>query len=137
MAQTRRTFLQSAALTLGAMAAPRAQAPVSDIRVPRVRFAGADISRLVVGCNPFYGFAHFNDTLAAIMREYYTAERVCDVLHQCSRFGINAYNYVNIGRAPQDWQRTTAASCACCSRTSSSEPQRQRSRSPAGTAVAS
>jgi hypothetical protein len=74
-------------------------------RIPRVRFAGADISRLVVGCNPFYGFAHFNDTLAQIMREYYTPERVCEVLHQCSRFGINAYNYVNLGRAPQDWQR--------------------------------
>jgi hypothetical protein len=74
-------------------------------RIPRVRFAGADISRLVVGCNPFYGFAHFNDTLAQIMREYYTAERVCDVLHQCNRVGINAYNYVNLGRAPQDWQR--------------------------------
>ncbi len=109
MAQTRRTFLQSAALAAGAMAAaPLAQAPVSDIRIPRVRFAGADISRLIVGCNPFYGFAHFNDTLAAIMREYYTAERVCDVLHQCNRFGINAYNYVNLGRAPKDWERFLA-----------------------------
>jgi hypothetical protein len=108
VAQTRRTFLQSAALTLGAVAAPLAQGPVSEIRIPRVRFAGADISRLVVGCNPFYGFAHFNSTLATIMREYYTAERVCDVLHQCNRFGINAYNYVNLGRAPQDWQRFLA-----------------------------
>ncbi|MGZ8781198.1 MAG: hypothetical protein ACXW31_14860, partial [Thermoanaerobaculia bacterium] len=108
MAQTRRTFLQSAALTLGAVAAPLAQGPVSEIRIPRVRFAGADISRLVVGCNPFYGFAHFNSTLATIMREYYTAERVCDVLHQCNRFGINTYNYVNLGRAPQDWQRFLA-----------------------------
>jgi hypothetical protein len=108
VAETRRTFLQSAALTLGAMAAPLAQGPVSDIRIPRVRFAGADISRLVVGCNPFYGFAHFNDTLAQIMREYYTAERVCDVLHQCNRFGINAYNYVNLGRAPRDLERFLA-----------------------------
>ena len=108
MAHTRRTFLQSAALTLGAVAAPLAQGPVSEIRIPRVRFAGADISRLVVGCNPFYGFAHFNSTLATIMREYYTAERVCDVLHQCNRFGINTYNYVNLGRAPQDWQRFLA-----------------------------
>lgn len=79
--------------------------PVSRIRIPRIRFADAEISRLVVGCNPFYGFAHFNSTLSTIMREYYTPERVCDVLHQCNRFGINAYNYVNLGRAPQDWQR--------------------------------
>jgi hypothetical protein len=124
LAQTRRTFLQSAALTLGAVGGPlgvttrarggrqaepeqpsRPAAPVARIRIPKVRFANAEISRLVVGCNPFYGFAHFNSTLAAIMREYYTAERVCDVLHQCSRFGINAYNYVNLGRAPRDWER--------------------------------
>jgi hypothetical protein len=117
LAETRRTFLQSAALTLGAvgsrLAVPDAQttqspspaAPASQIQVARMRFANAEISRLVVGCNPFYGFAHFNTILATVMREYYTPERVCDVLHQCSRFGINAYNYVNLGRAPQDWQR--------------------------------
>jgi hypothetical protein len=124
MAQTRRTFLQSAALTLGAMGSPlvvtgQGQAgqrpepgqpatPASQIRIPRVRFANADISRLIVGCNPFYGFSHFNTILSTMMREYYTAERVCDVLHQCSRFGVNTYNYVNLGRAPQDWARFLA-----------------------------
>jgi len=76
--------------------------------VPKVRFGAAEISRLVVGCNPFYGFAHFNNILATVMSEYYTAERVCDVLHQCARFGINAYNYVNLGRAPQDLDRFQA-----------------------------
>jgi hypothetical protein len=127
MAQTRRTFLQSAAMTLGAVGAPpgvtaqappgrqgvpdqpaRPATPVGHIRIPRIRFANAEISRLVVGCNPFYGFAHFNSTLSTIMREYYTAERVCDVLHQCGRFGINAYNYVNLGRASQDLERFRA-----------------------------
>jgi hypothetical protein len=134
MAQTRRRFLQSAALAIGAAgtplvagqqgpprppasgappADPRAQAaqpstplvPASSLQVPKVRFGPAEISRLVVGCNPFYGFAHFNNILATVMREYYTAERVCDVLHQCARFGINAYNYVDLGRAPQDLDR--------------------------------
>ncbi len=118
MAQTRRTFLQSAALAFGAVGnglaaaaqgqsgqPPAPPAPASRIQVPKMRFANADVSRLVVGCNPFYGFAHFNNMLATVMREYYTPERVCDVLHQCTRFGINAYNYVNVGRAPQDWQR--------------------------------
>jgi hypothetical protein len=137
MAQTRRRFLQSAALAIGAAgtplvagqqasprppasgappADPRAQAaqpstppiPASSLQVPKVRFGAAEISRLVVGCNPFYGFAHFNNILATVMSEYYTAERVCDVLHQCARFGINAYNYVNLGRAPQDLDRFQA-----------------------------
>ncbi len=138
MAQTRRTFLQSAALAIGAagvQATEGAQAPASAagspppvppgsarpgsagavppvpasrLQVPRIRFGGVEISRLIIGCNPFYGFSHFNDTLSEVMREYYTAERVCDVLHQCARFGINAYNYVDLGRAGQDLDRFQA-----------------------------
>jgi len=141
MAQTRRRFLQSAALAIGAAGSPlvagqqapsrgpqrppasgsppadsRAQAaqpsaplvPASSLQVPKVGFGPAEISRLIVGCNPFYGFAHFNDILSRVMLEYYTAERVCDVLHQCARFGINAYNYVELGRAPQDLDRFEA-----------------------------
>jgi hypothetical protein len=137
MPQTRRDFLRSSALAFGAAgvplaakqqgstrpsppgglpAGPRAQTPqtatpptpASRLQVPKVRFGPVEISRLVVGCNPFYGFAHFNGTLSAVMREYYTAERVCDVLHQCARFGINAYNYVDLGRAGQDLDRFEA-----------------------------
>ena len=125
----RRAFLQSAGLAAGfglqaaaqtsqpapppgaPPAQPRTQPappPGSEIQVPRMKFAGVEISRLVVGCNPFYGFAHFNSILGTVMREYYTPERVCEVLHQCSRVGINAYNYVGLGRAPQDLERFQA-----------------------------
>ncbi len=41
------------------------------------------------------------------MRDYYT-ERVCDVLHQCNRFGINAFNYYPSGRVRQDFERFRA-----------------------------
>jgi hypothetical protein len=129
MAQTRRAFLQSAAMAVGAVGVAGAgggdagdlspsqaqgtqpakpPTPVSEIQVPKMRFGNVEISRLIVGCNPFYGFSHFNDTLSQVMREYYTAERVCDVLHQCARFGINAYNYVDLGRAGQDLDRFEA-----------------------------
>jgi len=115
----RRAFLQSAGLAAGfglkaAAQTPQLQTPASpppaaaEVRVPRMKFAGADISRLIVGCNPFYGFSHFNRILGTVMREYYTPERVCEVLHQCRRFGINAYNYVGLGRAPQDLERFQA-----------------------------
>jgi len=120
---TRRTFLQAAAMTVGALATPSAAGrgpgsaetqpaapatPASRVQVPKMRFGGVEIGRLVVGCNPFYGFSHFNDTLSSVMKEYYTAERVCDVLHQCARFGINAYNYVDLGRAGADLDRFQA-----------------------------
>jgi len=80
----------------------------SPVQVPKMRFGNVEISRLIVGCNPFYGFSHFNNTLSQVMIDYYTAERVCDVLHQCARFGINTYNYVDLGRAGQDLDRFAA-----------------------------
>jgi hypothetical protein len=129
MIEDRRTFLKSTALAAAGLSStamaqtqrpqgqppggqPQAPAapprPASEIQVPKMKFGKYEISRLIVGCNPLYGFAHFNGTLGTIMREYYTAERVCEVLHQCNRFGINTYNYVNTGRASQDLQRFIA-----------------------------
>jgi len=127
MLTNRRAFLRSAAMAAGLSATAVAQTqppqgppqgtpaqpaapprPVSEIQVPKMKFGKAEISRLIVGCNPLYGFAHYNATLGTVMREYYTAERVCEVLHQCNRFGINTYNYVQLGRAPQDLQRFMA-----------------------------
>ena len=115
MSNTRRTFLQSAALAAGlagtgpsasAMAGQPAEA--AEVQVPKVKFFGVEISRMVLGVNPFYGYGHYNETLGTIMREYYTAERICQVMHECNRFGINAYNYVNLGRAEQDLKRFQA-----------------------------
>jgi hypothetical protein len=124
MSNTRRSFLQSgAALAAGIAggrsasgAQPTGQAdqtaaapqPASQIQVPKMKFFHAEISRVVLGVNPFYGFAHFNNNMANTMREWYTADRVCAVMHQCTRFGINAFNYVHLGRGPQDWARFQA-----------------------------
>lgn len=73
-----------------------------------MKFGGVEISRVVVGCNPFLGTSHFNATMNGIMREYYTPQRVCDVMHQCNRFGINAFNYRHNERGASDYQRFQA-----------------------------
>jgi hypothetical protein len=73
-----------------------------------MKFFHAEISRMVLGVNPFYGFAHYNGNLGNSMREWYTPDRVCAVMHQCTRFGINAFNYVHVDRGPQDWARFQA-----------------------------
>ena len=130
MPNTRRGFLQSAALAAGyaggASAAPAQgqvrppgappdtprdsgpHKPASEVQVPKMKFYGVEISRLVAGCNPFYGFSHYNNILGTVMKEYYTPERVCEVLHQCNRFGINAHNWVDVPRARQDLERFQA-----------------------------
>ena len=121
MSKTRRSFLQSTA-ALGAglsglAARLSAQAPArstaaprsaAEIQVPKMKFGGAEISRMVLGVNPFYGFAHYNNILGTVMKEWYTEDRVCDVMHQCTRFGINAFNYVHLDRGPQDLARFRA-----------------------------
>jgi hypothetical protein len=134
MSNTRRGFLQSSAalaagltgVTAAAQPArpleqnlppgtPQAPAPpagpatpASEIQVPKIKFGNVEIGRMVLGVNPFYGYAHYNNTLGTVMKEWYTADRVCDVMHQCNRFGIDAFNYVHLDRAPQDWARFQA-----------------------------
>ena len=82
----------------------QASAPAG-MQMPMVKFGKVQISRLIVGANTFLGFGHYNDTLSTIMKEWYTAARVVDVLQQCQKTGMNAYNYVHMGRAQADWER--------------------------------
>ncbi len=125
---TRRDFLRTSAVlaaTLSGAASainahatefPQSQSPAktippkpgSDIQVPKMKFFGADISRLVLGANPICGFAHYNNNFGAAMKDWYTPDRVCKVMHECNRFGINAFNYVHLDPAPKDWARFQA-----------------------------
>jgi len=126
MSNSRRTFLQqSAALAAGVVGAPRllhseaarqeaqpkagvAQGNVAQpsgdasAQVPRMKFGNTEISRMVIGVNPMYGFAHYNSNFSRTMAEWYTQERVCEVLHRANAFGINAFNYVTWKRSPED-----------------------------------
>jgi hypothetical protein len=123
MSNTRREFLQSSAVAaagliggsnlLGAEtdtqqgAAPLSQTGTPPVQgqppqIPTMKFGGVGISRLILGVNPLYGFAHYNSNFSKAMADWYTQDRVCEVLHRANSFGINAFNYVNMGRAPQD-----------------------------------
>jgi hypothetical protein len=78
------------------------------IQIPKMKFGQAEIGRLVLGVNPLYGFAHYNSNFGEAMRDWYTQDRVCEVMHRANSYGIDAFNYVHIGRAPQDWARFQA-----------------------------
>jgi hypothetical protein len=116
MCKTRRSFLMSTAAATAAAASAQNQRPAdwlvsvadSEIRMPKVKFCGADISRVILGVNPFYGFSHFNSNFSASMREWYTQAKVVEVLRRAETLGINAVNYVHIGRAKDDWERYVA-----------------------------
>jgi len=128
MSNSRREFLQSsAALAVGVMSgaanlsaepspanppngvqASTSSSAEARVQVPRMKFGNVEISRMVLGVNPLYGFAHYNNNFSSAMREWYTQERVCEVLHRASSFGINAFNYVDVARADEDWSRFRA-----------------------------
>ncbi|MEI9977368.1 MAG: hypothetical protein WDO73_38110 [Ignavibacteriota bacterium] len=119
MADTRRSFLRSGAAIAAGVSGARAllaQTPqptalpraASELQTPKMPFGKHQISRLIAGCNPFYGFSHFNRSLDTAMREYFAPERVRAVLHQCNRFGIDTFNYYPGGRGFADFESFVA-----------------------------
>ena len=125
MPATRRAFLQSsAALAAGLAGAtsslsaqapgrsggrrPLSSVPDSEIKVPKIRFGKVELTRLVMGVNPFYGFAHYNDIMNTMVKEWYTTAKVVEVLQQAEKLGINAYNYLHRARAQVDWEQYKA-----------------------------
>ena len=73
-----------------------------------MKFGNVEISRMVLGVNPMYGFAHYNMNFSRTMAEWYTQERVCEVLHRANSYGINAFNYVTWKRSNEDLARFEA-----------------------------
>ena len=58
--------------------------------LPTVPFGPVQVSRLIVGGNPFCGNSHLDEAMSSDMREYYTAENVVAALKACETAGINA-----------------------------------------------
>lgn len=60
-----------------------------------VTIAGCEVSRFILGSNPFSGFSHQGRDRDSEMVHYYTCERIKDVLWEAEELGINTI----IGRA--------------------------------------
>ncbi|HUU43385.1 MAG TPA: hypothetical protein VMY39_09390 [Planctomycetota bacterium] len=58
---------------------------------PKSGIGGIEISRLVIGSNPFGGFSHFSAARDKWLKSYFTVERVCEVLEACTARGLNAF----------------------------------------------
>jgi len=69
-----------------AAAAPR-QAPLA---MPTIRLGSLKVSRLIMGSNPFFGYAHVSADRVSEMDQYYTKERVMATLDEAAANGITA-----------------------------------------------
>jgi len=82
-------FIGAAALAArcaGADGADGAPGPM-----PAIKLGNLTVSRLILGSNPFFGFAHGNPQASSEeMRAYYTPERIMQVLDAAAERGITA-----------------------------------------------
>ncbi len=103
---TRRQFLGTAAVASAAAASAAPATPSSTLRT--VRFRNNEITRLVIGSNPFYGYSHFNSLLDRFMRDFYTQDRRIEVLKAAERAGINTWQVHYNDPTIEDWKRYRA-----------------------------
>ena len=57
--------------------------------LPTVRLGDHQVTRLIVGGNPFHGNSHFSTEMNEDMADYYKVERVVETLHRAEAAGIN------------------------------------------------
>lgn len=96
MQLTRRRFLETSA-ALGASSTP---APL----LPTIRLGKYEVTRLILGANPFYGFSHFNRLLDQHMLEWSTPENVWKTVRACEENGINTWQLSDAKRGLEDIQ---------------------------------
>jgi hypothetical protein len=94
---SRRDFLHQAAGITAGMAAlatnARAadQARTSDPPLPTIRLGTHEVTRLIIGGNPVYGYSHFNKLFSQHLTDWHTPERVLELLRRCEQAGINTF----------------------------------------------
>ena len=90
---SRRGFLRSAGTLTGVLALEGKAVPaeIAVPRLPTVKFGSSDITRLIIGSNPFYGYSHFNRIFDAQMREFYTQDKKMEVLKRAENNGIGTW----------------------------------------------
>jgi hypothetical protein len=88
MEKTRRCFLQVSA---GLAAVTASSAASSAQSLATVRIGQHEISRMILGSNPFYGYSHASRTLDQHMREWGTPEHVLEALEEAEKNGITTF----------------------------------------------
>jgi len=108
---SRRAFIGTAAgLAAGAAAGSLIRAAqFSDL--PTIKLGPYQVTRLVTGGNPLYGFSHFNRLLDDLMRQYFTDERVVQFMLECEKAGINTWQSSLTASAERQYSLIRDAGC--------------------------
>ena len=93
---SRREFLKDLVVIGAAAAAVRSAdtafaATLPPNTLPKIKLGALEVSRLILGSNPFFGFTHDNpQATPEEMKQWYTPERVMAVMDQAVEHGITA-----------------------------------------------
>jgi hypothetical protein len=90
---TRRDFLKSATTVAAGLVASQALQAETPELLPTIMLGPHRVSRVIVGSNPIYGYSHFNKQYDQHMREWFTDERIVNMLLDCEKAGINTWQY--------------------------------------------
>ena len=101
-APSRRGVLQTGAGL--ALARPGSAAPL----LPTVKLGKFEITRLIIGSNPFNGFTYTLPSLDQHMKEWFTPENICATLRKAEQNGINTHQFSYLPGAIDAFQRFRA-----------------------------
>jgi hypothetical protein len=73
--------------------------------LPTVSFGPHQISRLIMGDNPIYGYSHFNQLLSQHQKEANSSDSVLTTLRRAEEVGINAWQNSLTDRSASDLQK--------------------------------
>jgi hypothetical protein len=110
----RRDFLrQAAGLATGLAALPAAArgdepSKSSAPLLPTIRLGSHQVTRLIIGGNPIYGYSHFNKHFDHHMTDWHTPDRVMELLRRCEACGLNTFQNSYAERTLSDVDRYRA-----------------------------
>ena len=77
--------------------------------LPTIKLGPHQVTRLIIGGNPVYGYSHFNKLLSQSMIDWHTPERVDALLKRCELAGLNTWQNSYAERTLKDLDRYRAA----------------------------
>ena len=78
--------------TMGAYSEKNSYSPDQSLTtMPSIMLGEHRISRLICGSNPFLGYSYLGQHTDRQMKDYYTPERVVELLLKCEKAGISAH----------------------------------------------
>src|SRR5205814_6635132 len=76
--------------------------------LPMVTLGSHQITRLIIGGNPIYGYSHFNKHFDRHLTTWHTSDRVMELWKRCEQGGLNTFQNSYAERTLSDVDRYRA-----------------------------